>query len=512
MVLNTTKETVCVNQIIGQKLDNLVVEGDMIVPDIKPDILNTVSNSGNVCIYKKEVLDGKIRIDGSVNVYITYLADNEEGDIRSLNTTLDFTNIIDFNGCKTGMTLDENISVKSIECNVINGRKIGIKAILDTNIKVYSNEDIEVVNEILDMPNLQLLEDLLEINSLVGEGSTKVYAKDTVIIDGIDDLAEILKVNVKIVNRENKVSYNKILAKAEAEVKIMYLTEDNRINLVTSRIPVMGFVDMENVVDTHICNTKYKLKNLIVKPNNVEEHSIYVEAEIEISCFVYENKNLRIIQDLYCPNMPINFTQKSIETRAYKDSIRDVLVLKERFNIEENSKIYDTELNVNIISTKIQNGTIYYEGELELDYIYGGANFNQLKTKNIKFPFNHSVTLPASDRTIVETNAEIQDASVVVLPDNTVELNVNIEFCIETYRDEKLNIIEEIDIADEPILSNHSMVIYYTKKGDTLWNIAKRFNTTIEEIANINNIENPDRIDVGMQLFIPRYVDRKCTM
>lgn len=509
MVLNTTKETVCVNQIIGQKLDNLVVEGDMIVPDIKPDILNTVSNSGNVCIYKKEVLDGKIRIDGSVNIYIAYLADNEEGDIRSLNTTLDFTNIIDFEGCKPGMSLDENINIKDIECNVINGRKIGIKVVLDTNIKVYSNEDIEVVNEILDVPNLQLLENLLEINSLVGEGNTKVYAKDTIIIDGIDDLAEILKVNVKIINRENKVSYNKILAKAEAEVKIMYLTEDNRINSATSKIPVMGFVDMENVVDTHICNTKYKLKNLIVKPNNVEEHSIYVEAEIEISCFVYENKNIRIIQDLYSPNMSLNFTQRNIETRAYKDSIRDVVVLKEKFNLEENSKIYDTELKVNIISTKVQNGVIYYEGELELDYIYGGVNFNQLKTKNIKFPFNHSTTLPSTDRTIVETNAEIQDVSIVVLPDSTVELSVNIEFFLETYRDEKLNIIDEIDVTEDAITNNYSMVIYYTKNGDSLWTIAKKFNTTVEEIVKINNIENPDRIDVGMQLFIPRYVCKR---
>ena len=509
MILNTTKETVCVNQIIGQKLDNLVVEGDMIVPDIKPDILNTVCSSGNVCIYKKEVLDGKIRIDGGVNIYIMYLADNEVGDIRSLNTTLDFTNIIDCEGCKPSMTLDENISIKSIECNVINGRKVGIKVILDTNIKVYSNEEIEVVSEILDAPNLQLLEGLLEINCLVGEGSTKVYAKDTILIDGIDDLVEVLKVNLKIVNRETKVSYNKVLAKAELEVKIMYLTEDNRINSVTSRIPVMGFVDMENVTDSHICNTKYKLKNFIVKPNNVEEHSIYVEAEIEIVCCVYESKSLRMIQDLYSPNMALDFTQRSIETRAYKDNIKDVLVLKEKFPLEGNSKIYDTELNVKILSTRIQNGMVYYEGELNLNYMYGQNNFNQLKTNNITFSFNHSISLPSNDRTIVETNVDIQDMSIIILPDNTAEITVNLEFCVETYRNEKLNIINEINMEEETESNTVSMVIYYTKRGDSLWSIAKMFNSTIDEIVKVNGIENPDKIDVGMQLFIPRYVGRR---
>ena len=39
MLLNLKKEKVCVNKIVGQKLENIVVEGDIIVPDIKPDIL-----------------------------------------------------------------------------------------------------------------------------------------------------------------------------------------------------------------------------------------------------------------------------------------------------------------------------------------------------------------------------------------------------------------------------------------------------------------------------------------
>ena len=54
MLLKLKKEKVCVNKIIGQKVENIVVEGDIIVPDIKPDILNTISASGNVCIYKKD--------------------------------------------------------------------------------------------------------------------------------------------------------------------------------------------------------------------------------------------------------------------------------------------------------------------------------------------------------------------------------------------------------------------------------------------------------------------------
>ena len=91
MLLETEKENVCINQIVGQKKDEIIVEGDVIVNDIKPDVLSIVSASGIPCVYKKEVMDGKIRLDGSMNIYVIYLADSEDSTVRSINTVLDFT-------------------------------------------------------------------------------------------------------------------------------------------------------------------------------------------------------------------------------------------------------------------------------------------------------------------------------------------------------------------------------------------------------------------------------------
>ena len=306
MDIESSKNNLCINQIIGQKTENIIIEGDSIIPDIKPDILNSINVDGTVCIYKKEVLDGKIKIDGTINSNIIYLADNEEAGIRGFSTNIDFSKTIEMENAKSEMSMECEVNIKNMECKVLNGRKVSIKSILEVTIKLSVNKNVEFIENITNIKDLQKLNKKFSMNSILGSGQTRCFAKDTVLIDNIDDLAEIMKTNIEIINKETKVSYNKVLVKADLSVKIMYLTEDNRINLVKTKLPIMGFIDIQNVSDDNICDANFSLKNLIIKPNNVEEHSIYIESEIEINCEVYENKEVDLIEDLYSPSINLN--------------------------------------------------------------------------------------------------------------------------------------------------------------------------------------------------------------
>ena len=55
-------------------------------------------------------------------------------------------------------------------------------------------------------------------------------------------------------------------------------------------------------------------------------------------------------------------------------------------------------------------------------------------------------------------------------------------------------------------LEDYSLILYIVKKDDTLWKIAKKFSSTIDDIVRVNGIENPDKIEIGQKLFIPKYV------
>ena len=505
MAIETTRDNVCVNHIIAQKTENIIVEGDSIIPDIKPDIINAISTSGIVCIYKKEINEGKVRIDGCVDTYIMYLAEDENSSIRSVNVNLDFNQIIDVPNAMPNMNLDTDIKLKNIDCKVINGRKVGIKAFLEVNIKITTNEDIDIINNV-NLKGIQMLNKNLNVNSLIGRGSTKVYAKDTLVIDNIDNLAEIMKSDLHIANKDIKISYNKILAKSDLQVRILYLTDDNRMNTVESVIPVMGFIDMPDVKEENICNTKYEIKNVVIKPNSVEEHSVYVEVEIEIYCEVYKNQEINLIQDLYSPTMNILFTQKQIKIMQSKENIQSICNIREKQSVPEiaGNKIYDVTTNVDVTKQTLLNDRILYEGELTLNYIFNSNN--GVDTKKIVIPFNFNVDFAGvNQNSNIETNVELGTQEFIITSDDSIDVKVDIIFNVTMSKSADINVIDDIKEEENRSVCTCSLVIYYVKNGDTLWKIAKQFGSTVEEITRINGIENADKLNIGQQLFIPRY-------
>ena len=503
MVVNTSKENLCINKLINKKKEIIFVEKDMIVPDAKPDILSTICTSGVVCLYKTELQDEKLRIDGNINTYIMYLADNNEDKVRGINTSLDFSEGIDIPNAREGMNYKVDVKIKSIEARVINGRKIGIKATLEVTVQVYSNEEIEIVNNIEDDENIQILKEDLKVNSLVGAGETKIYSKETIPVQDVDNIAEILKVGLVVTDRDIKISYNKVLSKAEAQIKIMYLTEDNRIGTVTGKVPLVGFIDIPNVAEGNICNTNYELKNIIIFPNPAEEHSINIEVETIVKCMVYEEKQINLIQDMYSPNCDLTFNQKQVNTMINTRQVSDTKKIREKVNFEdiETKNLIDVDVIPNLIMDRANAGA--FDGELECNFTFVDGNMN-VEQKRAKIPFDYSAQ-NIGDNANSSLEMFVTNQDFIVQDGGEINCNIDMEVVGNVSENRSINLIDEVNQEESEKNQDYSVVVYIVKPGDTLWNIAKKFRTTVDFIVRTNGIENPDKIDVGQKLYIPRY-------
>ena len=508
MEINTTKETLNVNKVICEKKEMINIQGDMIVPDSKPDILNTINTSGNACIYKKELMEGKIRLDGNILTYIMYLADGENDNIRGLNTGLDFSETINIPELEMGMNVDVNPTVKFIECKVLNGRKIAIRVTLEITMKIYSKESVEVVTDLND-ENIQVLSQNMKVNSLLGDGSTKAFVKENISISSTDNLAEILSMQVCLVDKDIKISYNKVLAKSEVEIQMAYLTEDGRICKNQSRLPLVGFIDMQNIKEENICETSYMIRNIIIKPNAMEEHSVYIEMEVEISCMAYEEKEVKTIQDMYCPGQKMNFDKTMVNTITDKQCKRNMCNIREKVNVPEleNGTIVDVVINPIINKENKLNGKILFEGEVELSFIFTDNSAVGINTKKVSIPFEQTVE-GLTENCRVDTNIEV-NSQEFLNQSGVLSANLDLNFETDSYRSTAIPVINNITTEELEELEDYSVIIYVVKAGDTLWKIAKRFGSTVDDIVRVNGIERPDRLNIGEKIYIPKYVLRR---
>ena len=509
MEVEVSKENICINKLVAEKKELIFIQNDMIVPDSKPDILNTINVAGNVCVYKKDISEDKVKIDGNINTYIMYLPDSKDDNLRALNCKLDFSESITVPGAREGMILVTNCVVKDLECKVINGRKVNVKAGVEFCIKIYSNEEVEIINKINNINDVQTLNNEFLVNSLIGNGKTVIYAKDTINIDAKDELAEILKVDIKLVDRDLKLSYNKVLTKAEAEVKIMYLTEDNRIGKVVGKIPVIGFIDIQNISEENICDINYEMKNMQFKPNSAEEHSIYVELEIESSCMAYEKRKISLIQDLYSPSTNLEFSQKRISSLSDKLEMKKEYTVQDKVQIPglEAGNLLNVEVAPNLANTSVTESKITYSGTVDLNFIF--MNANSLNSRNAKIPFEVIVDNDEKNDNInVETEIMIVGSNFDVGANGEVNAKIDMEIFTKTSKNVNMNIIDNIQVSEvqnEDEEDYNSLILYIARPGDTLWEIAKKFNSTVDELSRMNGIEDSNNIAIGQKIYIPKF-------
>ena len=204
--------------------------------------------------------------------------------------------------------------------------------------------------------------------------------------------------------------------------------------------------------------------------------------------------------------MELKYSQKDINIMKEKNYIDETFNFRKTEQVQEigRGKILDVEVKPNIISSSTDKGRISYKGEINLKLIYIEES-QRLNVKDIVEPFEFSMSnseIEIKDK--MQTNIEITKKDFVLMPDGNLDIKIDMSFKINIVKEATINVIDDIEETRAKDSSAFSIVIYYTKPGDTLWNIAKRFGSTVAEIVKINEIENPDVIMPGEQLFIPR--------
>ena len=147
-----------------------------------------------------------------------------------------------------------------------------------------------------------------------------------------------------------------------------------------------------------------------------------------------------------------------------------------------------------------------YEGELNINFVFTTATSKNINTKTITTPFEYVVeNIENGENLNLETQLEVGKQDFIIQNAGNINCEVDIIFDIAISQNMNLDIIDKVEVEENRDLEDYSIIIYIVKPGDTLWKIAKKFKSTVEDIVKTNAIENPDAIYPGEKLYIPKY-------
>ena len=511
MNIETINQPINMTRLVGSEKKTKVIEGDVNVPDIKPDILSLTCVENEVFITKQEISDGKVNIEGTMEVCIIYMSEDEGGSFRNLTGSFNFTESFTMDDINENSIVDLKVFKGPIECKVVNGRKVNIKSPVTLDIRVMNTSECNIAKDVVNEKNLELQKKNINLNVLQNCKMQDIDVQETVSLDeGCKPMGEILRCSLKITNEDYKISYNKIFAKADAIVKIIYVADDETqsIESFETSIPVMGFIDYEGINDTMEVTLDYCVRSYCIKPlyQDLKSLSFSVDGKIGVRDCVYQKESTEIIDDIYCPDCNLKCEYEDIRLLQNLINQVDSIEITQGLLVPEldNIKILNINAQPNINTKNVLDGKIALEGNVNFDILNYNENKKVLDDKKMELPFAQVVKVPNLQSGMnVDVEMNISNIEFAKIDSNQIQMKLDAKVTTHVNKEENINGIKNIESSEEKLPEMPSIIIYYVKAGDTLWNIAKRYRTTVKEIMTYNELKD-DKIYPNQQLIIPK--------
>jgi len=521
MSLDLLKESIKVNQVVGRETSVIVVENDIIVPDVKPDIARILVLDGETSVTSTEVLQDKIIIGGSIRYKILYVSDESTKDAKSINTTVNFTGSLDLPEARSGMEARAKCDVEHIDFEILNGRKLNIKTVVAISGKVSQEESYAITTDIRGLDGIQTLTDTQELSNFVGECEDVISVKEALQVpNGKGAIVDILRTDVKLGSREYKVIDNRIVAKGELNVSTIYISDDeaSSIQQMEHEIPFIQTLSLEDISENAKCDVEFRVKDYqfdVEEDADGELRVLNGNVLVEVYSQVSEKRSIDVLDDAYSPLAKVTIEKAPFVVEKLVGEARVQTTVKDSLFIEDGNpeiaQIFNVISKPIISDYRIVEERIQVEGALNVKVIYLGSGEEQvICCSEQDIPIRCSVEIKdAKSNMSCEVDLEVDHLNYSMLSSGEIELRTVLGVSAKVMDETSIDVITRVldgPIEDARAINAPSITIYYAKPEDTLWDIAKRYYTTISDIKSKNDINERDEIAAGQQILITRSV------
>lgn len=506
------KENIEYEQLLGENFADTVVKGEYLIPDTHPDVVEILMVDVKPSITAKETMQDKVYIEGQIAYNVIYLAKEEEGmGVYNVTYSDKFSNYVDIPDAEHKMLCDGECYVEHMDPNLINERKVGISGIIKIKSAVYKNYSFEVVKSMARDEDLQMLKYPAVIDKILGNTFADIVIKTQIRIPmDKPQIGKVLKCDVILHKKEVKLMEGRMQVTAFAHIKMLYRGNGERSLVcleddvfLSKDIELQGAdASMNAFADFKVENIDYDIKEDDLGENRI----IDIESIANVALKVQYKEHVDMIEDAYSPKSVMDMVRKSYNLNVLQGANHSETIVKDNLEVDTKpSAIIMTDGDVMVTDKKIVENKVVVEGIVKAKILYT-VEMEEVKmdTMSEELPFSCSVDVEGAKidmqsvvkATLENIEASVEASTIAVKAVVSVDARVN-------YSTEKDFLVDILTSDEEVPRKKASVTIYVVQPGDSLWKIAKRYFTTIDEIARVNNIDNVNVITPNEKLIIP---------
>ncbi len=491
----------------SRAVSQVTFDEDYNVPDVRPDVGRMIQKKGEVTVSEVQAGEGRARILGSLDFSLLYVSQGEEKKVYSLEGSLPVDENMNLDGISGGDKICLKWEIEDLSLHLIHSRKLNVKAVVTFHALVEELKDLEIPLGLKEEEEVSVKKkELRSLELGVHKKDTLRVKKEMAAASNKPNIHEILWKDIELRGLDTRADEGKVIIQGELFVFVLYggVDEENPLQWLEQSIPFSGEAECPDCTPDMIPNIEVTMvqSGLEIAPDaDGEERILRLDAVLELDLKLYREVSFSVLQDAYTPKkkiIPVSAPgelESLLVRNCSKCRVTDKLRLEEPPN--KILQICHSEGRIKADEIRVVEKGILVQGALELRILYIISDdempFYAMETA---VPFSHVVEAPGISqdcRYLLRT--DLEQLSTTMIDSNEVEIkavmNLN-AVVLRVRREELIREIREEDPDPEELQSMPGIVCYLVQPGDTLWDIAKQFYTTPEEIQKVNHLNSEE--------------------
>lgn len=510
------KNNIHMNRVKDQANIQFTLDEDINVPDNRKDIGKIICSKSDIVMGNVNYSEKKVSVSGDCSYTILYLTDEEKPGVENLMGKLPFHENLNVDQADAEDNVKCHAYVEDFTVRVINSRKISIKMVINVVVQMENVYDEEIVCGATDM-DVKTLMGSMNYACIALNGNDLFRVKEEFELPrNKPDVNRILWRDVELRGRQVRLLSDGFSIKGELSVFILYDTfEEGSFEWYETVIPFAGKIDYPGMEEDMISDIVLTLTGSGVELKTTEDgedRQICVEAEINMDIRVYEEKTMEYLADLYSvkENLGLLRTNAKYEQILIKNNAKCRIGDKVQMKSSDSRilQICGVEGTVHMDEVRAEDDGVVVDGAVSVNIMYVTSDdHNPVATIKSDIPFSQKIEANGVDSNMVYTiRPNLEQLSATVLGNDEIEVRGFVNLDAMILRQVETGFITGARVEDGDVswlMDFPGIIGYIANSEEALWDIAKKYRTSVERIKSINNISS-DMLRKGDKILIMR--------